>query len=279
MCSSIFGMLIFVYVEHMVNSHWLRNVDYPFSPVIFQGQFLSFFTFQSNGLVAAYFLIRVIFYDNQIRFCKNKTLLLYVTSYITVTFITYVTVLFPATLANKYETRIIDWIYSLFLHIITPISTITYMFLNIDFSQITVKKYFKNYFLGYLVYPWFYTIYLIFRIFIFLSDDRFSSIPFEIVYPYAPVSSKSFDFGNSSAEDMIGNILYTFFSIFLLFIVVHTLFIIVNISYLFIIRKMERNYEKKHNLSNVENKKNKKTIIIKLKNGEEKTFDSDNTIE
>ncbi|ASP28493.1 hypothetical protein SCORR_v1c07210 [Spiroplasma corruscae] len=267
MCTTILGMLVFVYAEHMINQHWLRNVDYPFSPVIFQGQFTSFFTFQSNGIVGAYFLVRVIFYDNQIRFCKNKTLLLFVTSYITVTFITYVCVLFPATLKNGYDTRVIDWIYSVFMHVVVPISTITYMFMNIDLSDITLKKYFRSYFAGYLIYPWVYTIYLMFRVFIFLNDDRFSSIPFEIVYPYAPVSNKTFDFDNGgNFNDVFGNVLFTFFSIFLLFIVVHILFISVNIIYILIIWKinkkisMAKNPINKNSNSKNTNEKNIKII-------------------
>ncbi|ALX71027.1 hypothetical protein STURO_v1c07760 [Spiroplasma turonicum] len=272
MCVSIFSMLVFVYIEHMVNKHWLRNVDYPFSPVLFQGQFASFFTFQSNALVGAYFLIRVLFYDNQIRFCKNKTLLLYVTCYITVTFITYTCVLFPATLKNSYETRTIDWIYSLFLHVVIPVSTITYTFLNIDLTNFNIRKYFKTYFWGYFAYPWIYTFYLLFRIFTYLTDDRFSSIPFEIVFPYAPVSNKTFDFGNSNSDDIIGSIVYTFFTILLLFVVVHLLFVVVNITYVLIFWKLSKKgkRENKINLETIKVKKSGKVIVNKEEVREEK---------
>ncbi len=59
----IIGALFSVYLYHMIMQQWLRNIDYSFSPVLFQGQFFSFFTYQSNFLLGVWFLASAVTFN------------------------------------------------------------------------------------------------------------------------------------------------------------------------------------------------------------------------
>ncbi len=256
----IFG-LVYVYLDHMINQYWLRNIDYPFSVVIFQGQFFSFFTYQSNFMVAIFLLLSGIFYKKKLAFCKSQTILLAITSYITVTCVTYTFILFPSILFSHKPIKPLDMVGGTFFHMISPPLMIFYCVKHIDLSEITKKSYFTKSFILYLIYPWLYTLFLLGRLIMYTVDFKFTDVPIEIIYPYSPF----FDYNSKSLNDFMSEIINLILSVIVFFVSVHVLFITVNLIYFFSFKKMANKKALNNTLTQNENLNLKNKVVNKSK--------------
>ncbi|WP_339020801.1 hypothetical protein [Spiroplasma endosymbiont of Atherix ibis] len=232
---SIFLCLVYVYFDHMINEYWLGNINFPFSPVVFQGQFFSFFTYQSNFIVAIFLLLSV-FYRKSLKTCKSEIILLSITSYITVTAITYTFILLPSIIISNKSILKLDLTFAIFFHIISPGLMIFYCVKHVNLLNITISSYFKKYIWVYLIYPWSYTLFLVVRLIMYSLDPIFIDLPIEIIYPYSPPLWASI---NSISEyfEQIGKFI---FLILIFFIFMHILFISINIFYFFILRLISK---------------------------------------
>lgn len=229
----IVGALISVYLTRMITHTWLRNVKYPFSPVLFQGQFLSFFTYQSNFAVGIWFLISSRYHNQSNQTCNKQNIRLALTCYITVTCVTWVFFLLPGSIISGKTLNPVWLIISFFFHIITPLSMIIYTFCHIEPLNTSIKEYYRKSFFLYWIYPWGYTLFLIFRIALFANDPTLRTMPFEIIFPYAPAFKDLYGFG-----DWFDYFFITFFVIIALLVIVHILFVVINLLYLKIISKV-----------------------------------------
>ncbi|WP_425380017.1 hypothetical protein [Spiroplasma endosymbiont of Stenodema calcarata] len=137
LCSGIIIIvaLLTVYLYHMITKIWLRNIDSLFSPVLFQGQFFSFFTYQSNFLLGIWFIASACTFHKRQYWWKNQYTRIAITLYITVTCITFMAFLLPAMLmAEKfYFSKILV---GLFFHLVTPILMIVYLFMHREKNNI-----------------------------------------------------------------------------------------------------------------------------------------------
>lgn len=230
----ILAGLLAVYLYHMISQTWIRNIDYSFSYVLFQGQFLSFFTFQSNFIIGVWFLVAAIFHSKKNRFIENQNISLAISAYISVTCFIYTTILFPGLLI-KGNAKIEDLITGPFFHMLTPVLFLIYTLIHVKSMSITAKKYYTKNFFFYWIYPWFYTIYLIARIILYTNDPKFKDLPFEIVYPYLAIFKETGNWGTD-----FGNAILAFYLIFVFFIIVHLLFIFFNLIYFFSFKRIAK---------------------------------------
>ncbi|MGL5268504.1 MAG: hypothetical protein ACRC8P_01895 [Spiroplasma sp.] len=230
------GGLVAVYLYHMIFQTWIRELDYPFNFFLFQGQFLSFFTFQSNFITGVWFLIAAIYHKQKNRFIENPNILLAITSYISVTFLVFLAILVPGFFISKIKIEIEDIITAPFFHILTPILMISYSLIHIKEISFYSKRYYPKIFFIYLIYPWVYSIYLILRIVVYTNISSLKDIPFSIVYPYIPIFKTS----SEVRDDILNGKLDILILIVLFFLVVHCLFVILNFIYFLIFKKITK---------------------------------------
>lgn len=229
------GGLLGLYLYHMIAQTWVRDLDYPFSYWMFQGQFFSFFTFQSNFLVGLWFLVAAIYHQQKNRLLDNEKLTLAVTSYISVTCFIYVTVLFPGLFISHQKIITEDLITGPYFHILNPALMITYSLIHVRAINMTGKQYYSKNFWFYLIYPCLYIIYLICRIVVYVNVSSLKDVPFYIVYPYYVSLNPDLDISKitfPSSTDFI------FIGVFL--VLALCLFTAFNAIYFFSFRKLAK---------------------------------------
>lgn len=246
----ILGGLLAIYLYHMIAQVWIRNVKYPFSFVLFQGQYISYFTYQSNIIIGMWFLLATIYHGKKNRLIESQNIRLAITAYISVTCLTYVMVLFPAVFVAKKPFSIRGTITGIFFHIITPSLMIFYSLYHLDGHKWSKHVSFKKGLLNYLFYPWIYVAFILMRITLFLFDSSLKDVPFKIVYPYAPL------LGDINTEMAFNSKVAFFLLIIAFFVFVQLLFILFYFLYFYLLKKISLNRLKKQ--------KKEKKLIIKL---------------
>lgn len=225
--------LLALYLYHMITGTWVRGLDYPFSYWMFQGQFFSFFTFQSNFIIGVWFLVAAIYHQQRNRLLDNQKLTIAITSYISVTCFIYVTILFPGLFISHQTIKTEDLISGPYFHLLNPVLMIVYSLTHVQPFRFTAKLYYAKNFFFYLIYPLFYILYLVCRIVLYRNIDSLKDVPFYIVYPYFIVLNSDENIANvrvPSTEDLI------FIGLFLL--VALLLFTVFNAVYFFSFRKL-----------------------------------------
>ncbi|WP_338968089.1 Pr6Pr family membrane protein [Spiroplasma endosymbiont of Lonchoptera lutea] len=210
------AFLIATYINSMVLKLWVPKSDLPFLYGDFTVQYLSFFTTQSNIIVAIWFLLATINYQNEDKnILTGQTSKLFITSYISVTFFVWLTVLMPTAFKDM---GINAWIYGVAQHIIVPLLMIIYGIWNIGSNKIELNNYFKKNIWIYLSYPLTYIIYVMLR-----GEMRWADGKENLSYPYFFLNLHNKNFG------MNGVLVFVIFATLILF-----LFIVFNLLYIFI---------------------------------------------
>lgn len=232
----ILGGLLTVYLYHMISQTWIRTLDYPFSFLLLQGQYLSFFTYQSNFIIGVWFLIAAIYHKQKNRLIDNANILLAVTAYISVTCFVYIVILFPGFFISKTEFELEDIITGPYFHILTLLLMIIYSIIYCKKLPFHYQEYYLKQFLFYFIYPLVYSIYLSLRIVIFMNVASLKHVPFIIVYPYLPITKSS----GVVRDEILAGKLDNLFFIIIFFLVVQCLFVIFNYFYFMIFKKIAK---------------------------------------
>lgn len=232
----ILGGLLAVYLYHMISQTWIRTLDYPFSFLLFQGQYLSFFTYQSNFIIGIWFLIAAIYHKQKNRLIDNANVLLAVTAYISITCFVYVVILFPGFFISKTEFELEDIITGPYFHILTPLLLIVYSIIYCKKLPFHHQQYYPKQLLFYFIYPWVYCIYLVLRVVIFMNVSALKDVPFSIVYPYLPITKSA----RVVRDEILGGNLDNLFFLIIFFLVVQCLFVIFNFLYFIIFKKIAK---------------------------------------
>ncbi|MBE4704406.1 hypothetical protein [Spiroplasma platyhelix] len=229
----ILGGLFALYLYHMIAQTWVRELGYPFSYWMFQGQFFSFFTFQSNFIVGVWFLVAAIYHKQKNHLLDNQKLTLAVTSYISVTCFVYVVILFPGFFISHQTLTTEEWITGPYFHLLNPALMIAYSLTHVQAIKLSAKSYYSKYFFFYLIYPLLYILYLIFRIVLYRNVAILKDVPFYIVYPYFVVLNPDQDIAKVTVPETNDLI---FIGVFLLVALI--LFAGFNLIYFFSFKKM-----------------------------------------
>lgn len=227
------GGLLALYLYHMITQTWVRGLDYPFSFWMFQGQFFSFFTFQSNFIIGIWFLVAAIYHQQKNRLLDNQKLTIAVTAYISVTCFIYTTILFPGLFISHQSIKTEDLVTGPYFHLLNPILMIVYSLTHVQSFKITAKSYYSKGFWLYLIYPLLYILFLLFRIVLYLNVPSLKNVPFYIVYPYFVVLNPNQDI---STITMPSTTDFIFIGVFLLIAVL--LFSAFNAIYFFSFKKL-----------------------------------------
>lgn len=223
----ILGGLLGFYLYHVISKTWIRDISgYPFSLALFQGQFFSFFTFQSNFIVGAWFLIALIFYNKKNRIIDNQNITLALTTYISVTMFVFLGLLVPIYFYNGNVVNLEDIITGPYFHILTPMLMIIYSLFNVKSFPISFKKYYSKNFFFTLIFIWVYILYLITRICIYSTIVSDLKVPFTIIFPYM--------FFNNFDETSR----FFFYFLIILIIGTHLLLVFFNVVYFFLFKKI-----------------------------------------
>lgn len=232
----ILGGLLALYLFHMITQTWVRSLDYPFSYWMFQGQFFSFFTFQSNFIIGVWFLVAAIYHGQKNRLLDNQKLTLAVTGYISVTCFVYVTILFPGLFFSSHQAiKTEDLVTGPYFHILNPVLMIAYSLTHVQSFNFSAKSYYKKNFGFYLIYPLLYILFLIVRIVLYRNVASLKDVPFYIVYPYFVLLNPDQDISKvtmPSSEDFI------FIGGFL--VVAVCLFVVFNVIYFYSFKKLAK---------------------------------------
>lgn len=218
------SVLIFGYVEHLITKTWMRSIDEPFSYTGFQGQYFSYFTIQSNIIVFVWFLLAAIYH-----FKSDKPLILrqggliVISLYISITFITYMTMMLPFAATTMTP---ITWFENMSQHLIVPLLVICYMCFHIGEKPIVIKEYLKKKLWINFLYPLFYFLYIILRLYMGVLDDK----PTLLYFPYLP----KLDVANWLLVVLV----------IIASIIILILFVVVNIFYCYINNKIYERKEK-----------------------------------
>ncbi len=179
-------VILWIYFYHIINRKYIGldslSTDYPFNFGEFQFQFLSYFTIQSNILVCFWFFYAAITNNKKPRFWLKQNTVLAITTYITVTMITYMMLILPFQI-NKHFDKMnnIFFFESFSQHLIVPILMIIYTICNFEKKHINIKTYLKSSLWKNLIYP---TIYFVFIILRFIFLEVYKDTPF--TFPYIP---------------------------------------------------------------------------------------------
>lgn len=229
----ILAGLLALYLYHMIAQTWFRGVDYPFNYLIFQGQFFSYFTFQSNFIIGVWFLIATLYHNRKHKLIDNQNIMLAATCYISVTSFVYLAVLIPGMFLMSTKMILEDMITGPFFHVLTPTLMIFYSLMHVQTMKLSAKQYYTKNFFFYLIYPWLYTLYLVGRLVVYSNVASLKDVPLIIVYPYFPV----LDLGETIAH-AFDNAVRSVLAIVVFFIVVHVLFVLFNLIYFFSFKKL-----------------------------------------
>lgn len=235
--------LISVYIYHMVTKTWLRNIDvkqFAFNYGIFQWQFISFFTYQSNFIVGVWFLLAAIWHNKKNSGILKQNVRIAITCYITVTMLVWTFFLLPGMFFTESSFAVSSFIQGVFFHIIFPILMITYTLCHIEPLNQTIKQYYKTSFWVYWLYPIAYSV-LIFVGYIFFSIGYHHEIPLNIAFPYAPF----FLTVSNSVLESIANIIVLLILLVFLIFVIQVFFIFVNLFYVVLINKKSKKMKTK----------------------------------
>lgn len=171
-------LLIASYTTSVVYKEWVpASSQQPFLYGDFTLQYLSFFTTQSNIIVALWFLVAIIKDKKEEENLFTAQLgKIFVTSYITITMLVWAGILLPAAIKDMSVT---GWIFGLGLHIVVPILMISYAIWTLGLRTISFAKYFKKAFWVYLSYPLLYLFYVSIRGVMRWNDNKQ-----ELSFPY-----------------------------------------------------------------------------------------------
>jgi len=238
----ILGAIVGVYLYHMILQKWTRTTDYPFSYWLFQGNFISYFTYQSNIIVGVYFLFAAIYHNKPNKIIDNQNVKLAITCYITVTCCTFLIIIIPVAVLSVFKTtetfKFGVILGAIFFHVIVPASMIFYTLTHVTPMKMTAKEYYHKSFWLYLIYPLAYTFYLALRLIVYSTVPSLKSMPLILVYPYLP------GFPDHNVLPHISNNQLNIIIMAIFFILVYIGFIGFNFIYFYSIRKLSQKKRK-----------------------------------
>lgn len=242
--TAILASILGVYLYHMINQKWTRTTDYPFSYLLFQGNFISYFTYQSNIIVGVWFLIAAIYHNKKNKMIDNQNITLAITCYITITCCTFLIVIVPVAVLSIFKTsetfnaEVV--LGAIFFHVLVPASMIIYTLTHAKPMKMTAKEYYHKSFWLYLIYPWLYTLYLALRLIIYSTVPSLKSMPLILVYPYLP------GFPDYNVLPHITNNQLNIILMVIFFVFVHIGFVLFNFMYFYSIKKLSQKKKKQH---------------------------------
>lgn len=231
--SAIFAWsaIIFSFIYHLVNKIYIREIESEFSYELYIDQFISFFTHQSNILVATWFTLALLFHNRK----KNHwffqmRVIINVTTYISVTSLTFLLVIYPASFKSL---TVIEHLISLSLHLVVPFLMVFYAFNQIGQEYINYKNYWSNSKRGIvimMIYPTLYCAYIIIRLMVYLML-RYN---LNVGFPYLPKHFfPNYIYDNQDYDFLIKVGLIWAFVIIAVFIFVN-LFLFINLNIVYI---------------------------------------------
>ncbi|ALD66458.1 Pr6Pr family membrane protein [Spiroplasma cantharicola] len=154
-----------IYIKDINNNKPGEFVGYDYQGYIIN--YFSFFTIQSNILVAIWFLVSFFNHnrEGQVKFL-SRTITLCVVTYITITGLIFNGMLLPQVLLTENDLVLtpIWWIDQMVLHTVVPIATIAYyLFLMKQELNFSFKEFIKKDFLVMCIYPIIYLIFSLIR--------------------------------------------------------------------------------------------------------------------
>ncbi|MDQ7983087.1 MAG: hypothetical protein REH79_02570 [Spiroplasma sp.] len=234
----ILSAVLGVYLYHMITRTWVRASDYPFNYWLFQGNFFSYFTYQSNIIVGVWFLIAAIYHNKPNKIIDNQNVRLAITCYISVTCFIFLIVLMPGLFFFEDSISFFEIFGLLFFHVFSPILMIVYTLTHVVPMKMKASQYYQKSFWLYLLYPVGYTLFLVIRLIVYSNISTLKNVPLVLVYPYLPILPTE-DIGTIITNSHLIVFLMTVF-----FVVVYIAFIAFNFIYFFSIKKIAGNQKK-----------------------------------
>lgn len=221
--------LLFAFLYHLLNKTYTRDIETPFEYGLFIEHFISFFTHQTNFLVALWFTLAIFFHKKQAHkkywFLKFNTII-NITTYISVTALTYLLFIYPLAFKNL---TLPKHLIGLLLHLVVPSLMVFYTLNYIGKNYVKTKDYWTNKNIIMLIYPISYCVFTLVRFFIYYALN----LNLELGFPYLP---KNFfppfpknEIGNELAFAFFWSIILTYISLFMLINLI--LFINVRVLY------------------------------------------------
>lgn len=211
------ALLIAVYLYSISMKIWVPDAEVVFLYGDFTLQYLSFFTTQSNIIVALWFLLAIINHKNEDqKISTGQTSKIFVTSYITITALVWITILLPTTIKT---TNAVKLTFGIGQHVIVPAMMIIYTITSIGINKIDFKQNLNREFLFYLIYPLIYIFYVMIR-----GEMRWADNKGILSYPYFFLNLHEKLWGVNGAAMFIVFILL----IFALFIGAYFMYLFIN---------------------------------------------------